>query len=232
MSDDARSDYGGFITCMIEDYRCRRVCEVSGGANPLLSIEFTANQGLDYFILDISQEELDKAPNEYQKICFDIAAQDFNADGNFDLVFSRMLAEHIPSGRRFHQNIHQMLRSGGRAVHFFPTLYALPFLVNRLLPEALTEHMLNLVQAGREKTGNLGKFPAYYSWCRGPSKAQIDRFRSIGYTVEQYVGFFGHSGYYKKVPILERLHHSFCRWLVQHPISRLTSFALVILLKN
>ena len=88
MSDDARSDYGGFITCMIEDYRCRRVCEVGGGANPLLSIKFTANQGLDYFILDISQEELDKAPNEYQKICFDIAAQDFNADGNFDLVFS------------------------------------------------------------------------------------------------------------------------------------------------
>src|ERR1700721_1406514 len=54
---------------------------------------------------------------------------------SYDLVFSKMLCEHLPDARTFHANCLRLLRPGARAVHFFPTLYTLPFVANRLIPE-------------------------------------------------------------------------------------------------
>ena len=46
-----------------------------------------------------------------------------------------MLAEHVPDGYRFHSNLFELLKPGGVAFHFMPTLYSPPFVINRLLPE-------------------------------------------------------------------------------------------------
>jgi len=49
-----------------------------------------------------------------------------------------------PNGERYHRNIFDVLRSGGVAVRCFSTLYALPFTVNRLLPERVASRALDV----------------------------------------------------------------------------------------
>src|SRR5579871_6620677 len=125
------------------------VCDVGGGAHPFLTQEETEELGIRYSLLDISSDELNKCSAPYDKIVCDISgdldrAHALGSDDSidlynkFDVVFSVMTAEHIPDAERFHQNVFAMLKPGGSALHVFPTLYALPFVVNKLLPESVT----------------------------------------------------------------------------------------------
>jgi SAM-dependent methyltransferase len=221
-------EYGKRLERLIDDHGLKRVCDVGGGANPVLPLEFVQSRGLHYTVLDISQEELDKAPAQYSKLRVDILAEELPNVGSFDLVFTKMLAEHVPSGERLHANIFRLLRPGGYAVHFFPTLYALPFVINRLIPERLASKILDVI-APRDRHQH-DKFPAYYSWCRGPTKAMIRRLTGIGYEIIEYQGLFGH-GYYKRIPLLRPLHERAVRYLLKHPIPQLTCYAFVVLRK-
>ena len=212
----------------------RRFCDVGGGANPIVSTRKIEELGLDYVLLDDSAEELEKAPPEYRKFqgsILDAARVRALLDegGPFDVVASRWTAEHMPDGRAFHEQVFAMLRPGGAAVHLFPTLYSPPFLVNRLLPDATSSRILERSGGGgRVSEGRHAKFPSYYSWCRGPSRRQLARLESVGFTVERYTGFFGH-GYYRRLGPVDRLHRRLTRVLLEHPVASLTSFALVVL---
>ena len=217
---------------LILDRGARRVLEVGGGANPTLPVEFAVRHGLEYTVLDVSIDELDKAPPGYLKVQADITSPTLKLTGGYDLVFSRMLAEHVRDGEIFHRNVYALLARRGAAFHFFPTLYAPPFVVNRLLPERLAEIVLHTLQPGRVRQGQHAKFPAYYSWCRGPTPGQIRRFERLGYVVHEYIGFYGHDPYYSKVRILAKAHRALSNWLVRHPMPWLTSFAYVTLLKR
>lgn len=197
------------------------VCEIGAGAFPLLP----PRDG--YSLLDVSPAELGKTDAGYVKIVTDICSPQFERPGIFDLVFSLSTAEHIADPRLFHLNTRRLLRRGAVAVHFFPTLYALPFVANRLLGEHLGEQILLKINPRRISSGPHAKFPAYYRWCRGPTRRQIRRLESCGFSVEQYYGYFGHS-YYDPLgagPLLEPV----WRWLMRHPVPSLTSYALVVL---
>jgi hypothetical protein len=113
-------------------------------------------------------------------------------------------------------------------VHYFPTLYALPFLVNMLIPEWFSSFLLDKILP-RDRY-QLGKFPAYYSWCYGPIPKMIIMLTDIGYEIVEYKGIIG-SIYYKRIPILRDLHKLYMDYLVKHPNPYLTSFAQVILRK-
>lgn len=213
---------------LIQARQARRICEIGAGANPALDLDFVAAHDLEYVLVDVDRGELAKAGDGYQTLVADVTRRDFALDRRFDFVFSRMVAEHIRNAEQFHANVYAMLSDGGTAFHFFPTLYAWPFLLNRVLPDAITERILLAVDSSRTREGKHGKFPAYYEWCRGPSRRQISRFERLGYVVEEYVGFFGH-GYYgkllpRRIPV---------NWipaiLIEHPVPHLTSYAHVLL---
>ncbi len=221
----AGARYKQQVIDLIKMHDASRVCDVGGGANPLLrDVEIS----LDYTVLDISAAELAKAPTRYKKIQADISAENFSCDERFDVVFTKALAEHVSDGKRFHQNIFNILRPGGFATHFFPTPYALPFIVNRMVPERLGQMILASV-APRDRHLE-GKFPAYYRWCGGPTRRQIRRFNRIGFRVVSYAGYFGH-GYYERIPMIRNLEHLKARWLLRHPIAVLASYASVVLQK-
>ena len=217
--------YHSLVRDLISRFQVRRVCDIGGGANPTLPLAEVQSLGLEYTLLDISGEELAKAPAGYRKVQADITQQDGRIPGGFDLVLSMMLAEHVTSGRAFHRNVREMLKPGGIAVHFFPTLYALPLLANRLIPERLAGWLLDRF-APRDARHR--KFPAFYSWCRGPTNAQIRRLESLGYKVLEYRGFFGHD-YYQRVPVLRTAHQALADWLIRHPRPAWTSRAQVVL---
>jgi hypothetical protein len=226
---EAWAGYVPYIKAIIERHSLRSVCDIGGGANPALDFEYINSLGIDYSVLDISASELEKAPSVYKKVCADIAAADFSLENVFDLAFSQMLAEHVIDGGEFHRNIFKSLVSGGYAIHFFPTLYAFPFLVNRLVPEYLADRLLNIL-APRNRYQH-EKFPAYYDWCRGPTGKQISRFVSLGYEVVEYRGFFGHAGYYNRIGPVKAIHEALSSWLLRHPMPLLTSYAYVVLRK-
>lgn len=222
--------YGSFLADLIEHNELKKVCDIGGGANPVIDADFIERKNIDYFLLDISKEELDKAPNNYIKILADIASPQFKSDIKFDLVFSRMLAEHISDAEQFHRNVLSCLADDGLAVHFFPTLYAFPFFVNYIIPEWISSKLLD--KLAPRNSYQHRKFPAYYDWCRGPTRRQIQRFNSIGYDVVEYWGFFGHGGYYNKIPLVRKLHEIKTSYLLRRPNPVFTSYAYVILKKK
>lgn len=232
VSSELWADVVPRIENVISRRSIRRVVELGGGANPSFDTDFIEQRKIEYTLLDISREELEKAPDNYSKVQADVCDSKFSVGQEYDLAFSRMLAEHVRDGEQFHRNVHSLLRPGGIAIHFFPTLYAPPFVANYLLPEKAAAWLLHALQPGRQNSGRHGKFPAYYQWCRGPTSAQIKRFESLGFEVESYVGSFGHRPYYQKIPVLRDMHGALAGWLSRHAIPELTSFALVVLVKK
>lgn len=229
-SDDGWGGFAPRLRSLIEEHGFRRVIEIGGGANPSFTTEQVRALGLDYTLLDISAEELAKAPPGYRTICADISSTNLNIDSEHDFAFSHMLAEHVRDGERFHRNVLRLLRPGGYALHFFPTLWAPPFVANRLLPERAADRVLARLIPGRDRYRQ-AKFPAYYDWCRGPTRRQIARFERIGYHVEAYDGYYGHPQYYDRLPALRKLHLRTSEFLSRHPRPGLTSFATVLLRK-
>jgi SAM-dependent methyltransferase len=210
------------------------VCDVGGGANPVASVADVQRFGLEYVVLDDSPDELQKAPSEYDTVVIDVedraALERLVAErGSFDLVVSRWTAEHVAQGRSFHQQVHRLLRPHGSAVHLFPTLYSPVFVANRLLPHSVSAMIVPHVdKSGRERGGSHQSFRPYYSWCRGPTRRQLNRFGDIGFVVRRYVGFFGHP-YYARWTAICSAHEALSHWLVRHPAPALTSYALVVL---
>jgi SAM-dependent methyltransferase len=225
--NDAEGQFRAQVGALI-DGGAKRICDVGGGAHPIVGLKQIGERGLDYVVLDVSEQQLARAEGDYQRFQADILAPDTVPElarrwGAFDAVISRWTAEHIRDGRRFHEQVFRMLRPGGTAVHFFPTLYSLPFLLNSLLAPGMSAALLYRVFPARK-----GKFVAYYSWCRGPTARQIRRLQSTGFSVDRYVGYFGHN-LYRPVGPLHHAHKAVAAMLVEHPLPSLTSFAMVVL---
>lgn len=231
-SDQAWTNYIAYLTELILRKKPQKICEIGGGANPCIALEFIRKHNIEYTVMDISSEQLAKAPDGYRKVLGDITSDNIeHLQNDYDFVFSLMLAEHIKDGEKFHANVHRILKPGGTAFHFFPTLYSLPFLANKYMPENFSYHLLKFLFQERDNQGKHGKFPAYYSWCYGPSKKNIARFKALGYEIDSFTGFFGH-GYYQKIPPLHFLSRLITKLLLLFPISHLTSYGYVVLVRT
>jgi 2-polyprenyl-3-methyl-5-hydroxy-6-metoxy-1,4-benzoquinol methylase len=196
--DWAHVDFTRRLHRRLEQLGGGKLCELGGGAKPAVELDFLGHNGLDCLIVDISASELEKAPSGYATLVGDVSSAEFRApehDGNYDFVFSRVVAEHVPDARQFHLNARRLLRPGGIAMHFFPTLWWPPYVLNRVLPEALAERILLRVEPWRKSSGKSGKFPAYYHWCYGPTKGQVKRLATVGFQVEHCVAYFGESSH-------------------------------------
>ena len=158
-----------------------------------------------YTVNDISEAELSLLPEGYDKACFDVCGDATNFADTYDVVFSRFLAEHVPDGEAMHRNVFQVLRPGGTAFHLIPTLYAVPFVINKYLPETITDMALSLFSPRRSISP---KFPAPYSACYANPDRMTGMLMDIGYREVQFRNFYGHF-YYERIPILKQMHEKF-----------------------
>lgn len=214
---------------LAEPHDVTRVCDVGGGARPALPLRLVQASGLEYSVVDLSPTELAKAPKGYKKIVADATGPRFDL-GPYDLVLTRSFGEHVRAPARLHADVLSVLRPGGRALHLFPTLYAPPFVFNRVVPDQLARRVLLRLSPERASEGRHGKFPAFYRWCRGPSRRQLRRFQSIGFEIEEYKGYFGH-GYYDWIPGARPIEEKIARALCQRRLPALTAYAMVVLRK-
>lgn len=223
-------EFGERVAATVESTGAVDLGELGGGANPTTSLLDRFPGRVSLTVLDVSPEELAKAPSSVDRRCVDLCAPTPPVEEAFDLVFSRMLCEHVGDPTAFHRNCFAALRPGGHAVHFFPTATALPFAVNRVLPETLGEKVLERVYPSRHKGGKHGKFPARYRWCWGPTERQLARYRSIGFEPVSYEVGLGHH-YYDRVPGLRALERTKTDLALRHPSPWLAAYALVVLRK-
>ena len=230
----AFSDFPGWagaerwISSLIRANGARSVLEIGAGANPTLPLERLAELDVaQYTTNDVSAAELSKAPRGYDTLCADFTDPALALPQQYDFICSRMVNEHVRDGEIYYRNIYRALRPGGVTAHAFSTLYALPFLVNRLMPEWISGALLNAF-APRDRHQH-DKFRAYYSWSRGPTAHQRRRFERLGFEILEYRGFFGHRYYERRLSPLHRAELMKERWLLRHPIPQLTAYATVVL---
>ncbi|MFG1930504.1 class I SAM-dependent methyltransferase [Mycobacterium sp. NPDC048908] len=227
--DELWNGYEDLLVDLARREGTKAVAELGGGANPIV-----ADSKWDFLqqrvVLDISAIELAKGEGRVETKVADLCQPIVEGHNQYDLVFSKMLCEHLPDPVTFHENCFKLLRPGGLSVHFFPTLHSLPIMVNHLIPERQAHALVRLFQPTRIADPKQQKFPAYYRWCLGPSKRTAKRYESVGFEVERINATFGH-GYYRRIPPLHALELQKTKLLHRHPVPYMASFMVAILRK-
>lgn len=219
--------YGDALKSIVSAYPEADILELGAGRRPSFTMEEMPGTIRSYTVNDVSAEELALLPDGYDMACFDVSGDASNFTSKYDVVFSRFLAEHVADGEAMHRNVHQVLRDGGAAFHLIPTLYAFPFIINKLLPERLTAKVLKTFAPRRAINP---KFPAYYSMCYGNPELMIRKLSQIGYRKIEVRNFYGHF-YYEKIPGLRTVHKWFSDIAAKRNWTMLSSYAYIKAIK-
>lgn len=232
-SDWAWDHYKGIVAQLSRHFGLVRLCEIGGGRDTLFTPEEVASLGIDYTVNDISARELEKAPKAFQTACFDIAG-DLTAAGiaptQYDLMFSRMVFEHVRDVEKAWTNVHSLLAPGGVALAFFPTLYALPFIANHLMPEWLSSGIVKAFYANRGEETDDPKFPAVYDWCFSSERSLGPMLRRAGFDEILIQPFWGHR-YFLRLPVVRQIDEACNTLAARNDIRALTSYAYVLVRK-
>ena len=170
-----------------------KVIDVGSGRYPQISPEVKARLALTVIGLDLSGEELAKAPAGAYDQAIAADATTFAGDGDADLVISHCCFEHLPDTAGGFRALASMLKPGGRAVIYNPSRAALFAKINLMIPEGLKRRALGMLPDG----GGHGGWPAVYD------RATPDQFAALataaGLEVEA-IHRYWISGYFLPMP--------------------------------
>jgi SAM-dependent methyltransferase len=229
----AWENYKSTIVELAHKRGLRRHLEIGGGRDPLFLPHEVAAHGFDVTINDISAHELSLLPPGYATVQCDIAddnARSILGEGRYDIAYSRMVMEHVPDVARMWENIAYTLAPGGVAFSFFPTLYAPPYVLNRLIPEKISRWMLEAVFPDRKEEGDNPKFPAYYDWCFSEEMKIVPMLKRAGFSDITVLPFWGYS-YFWKFPGIKQIDAAFTKIAREREWRAVSSFAYVIATK-
>lgn len=221
----SHEEFASFLRSLIEANGYRSICDIGGGKKPCLPVSVVDELGLDYYVVDVSKTELDGADARYNKI--HSAIEDLQGDEQFDLMFSNMVFEHIEDNLKAYKIVYRALKPGGMCVNLHPTLFALPFVLNKILPEKLGWHILSFFVSERKKPSS--KFPAFYSLCR-VTRAVEENLLSTGFRDVRLVPFYGHP-YYREIPFAHWLQQKFANVCRRMDLRLLASYCITVVKK-
>lgn len=170
-----------------------RVLDVGGGKHPAISLQTKQDLGLRVVGLDISEAELVQAPTgAYDAIVIgDVAT--VTIPGEYDLVFSRTLLEHVADPRAALANLAGVLAGGGIMAHYIPCRNAPFAILNRGLGNRMARRLLFAIFPEKEKNSG---FLAYYRDCTPGRLSRICRenglevIKASPYYNSDYTSFF------------------------------------------
>lgn len=229
----AWDNYRTTIEAITREFDFKRLIEIGGGRDPLLTFSEVRALGVDYTINDISSVELRNAPGVYNKACFDISG-DLDAahvePESHDFAFSRMVFEHVKDVSRAWENLHTILAPGGVALAFVPTLYALPYVANLMIPEWLSQKIVSRLYPHRTADED-PKFPAYYDWCFASDKKVAPMLNAAGFSETLILPFFGHE-YFASIPVLREADEAVTRLAIRYDWRALAPYAFILARKQ
>ena len=202
-----------------------KICEIGPSGQPSIKSGIIKERGLDYTIIDIETTYWDDYNSEVKKYNIDLQS-DFNPtlEGQFDLVISQMVLEHIEYPENFHKGIFRLLKSGGSAIHLYANPYSMSAIANIILPESIGESILKTMNNRNLERNH--KYPAFYRWCFTPSEKAKKNFESQGYHVINHIGYAGHN-YFQSVPILNLLEKLYSRILFSMRLKVISTLSLL-----
>lgn len=210
----------------------RHMLEIGGGRDPAF-LALAPENGLHLTVNDISAEELARLPAGTAKAVFDVAgdlSRRGELHGAFELIASRMVFEHIEDVEKAWENTALMLAPGGVAMAFFPTLYAWPFVLNKLIPDRLAKRIVEAIFPHRRSDGDYPVFPAHYDWCIGSERRLRAMLEPKGFSDIHIQPFWGHH-YLDAVPGLREAETGFNHLAARRDWRFFTTYAYVIVRK-
>jgi ubiquinone/menaquinone biosynthesis C-methylase UbiE len=108
--------------------------DLGGGRSCVHADSVPRDRGVRLVAVDVSEEELAVNPDADEKIVADVAKGLPFADGEVDLLVSRVVLEHVDGVPAAIGHMHRVLKPGGRTIHFVPGRFALFALAAKLLP--------------------------------------------------------------------------------------------------
>ena len=229
----AWENYKRAIIAIAREKGLKRHLEIGGGRDPLFLPNEVAAHGFDVTLNDISAHELTLAPKGYATVQCDIAGKDAKeilGAERYDLAYCRMVMEHLPDVPRMWENINAALAPGGVALSFFPTLYAPPYVLNRIIPEKISRWLLETVFPDRKEEGDNPKFPAYYDYCFSEEDKIVPMLKRAGFSDVVVLPFWGYS-YFWKFPGVKQIDAAFTKIARERQWRAVSSFAYVIATK-
>lgn len=226
--------YEDSILALSRQFGLSRLLEIGGGRDPLFTADMARDYGLELTVNDIDAAELALTPQGLKTARFDIAGDLSEPDvarSGYDLMFSRMVFEHVHDVEKAWTNIHALLAPGGVALAFFPTLWAPVFALNHILPEKASRAILHALFPARRDGGGDPKFPAFYDWCRGAERHLKPMLGRAGFSDVHVQPFWGH-GYLDRVPGARQIDHAFNAVAARVGWSFVTTYAYVVVRKD
>jgi SAM-dependent methyltransferase len=200
----------------------QRVLDVGGGKHPAIPLAVKRELGLHVVGLDISASELEQAPSGAYDDTIVGDAGSIDIPGQYDLVFSRTVMEHVSDPRAALANLASVLAPGGVMAHVMPCRNAPFAIVNRALGNRLARRLLFAIAPHkRENSG----FRAYYRDC---TPARMSRLcRECGLEVIKTLPYYnsGYTSFFAPLYTLELLRQALMATLRLENLSE--SFALV-----
>lgn len=225
----AWDNYQTTIEALSREFSLSRLIEIGGGRDPLLTPAEAETLGVDYTVNDISQEELRNAPGAFNTACFDVSG-DLAAAGikpeSYDLAFSRMVFEHVKDVKQAWSNLHTILSPGGVGFIFVPTLYALPYVANLMIPEWLSQKIVKLLYPHRTDAED-PKFPAHYDWCYSSESKVAPMLKEVGFSETLILPFYGHE-YFESLPVIREMDEAMTRLAMRFDWRTLTPYAYIL----
>lgn len=235
LDDSWQSAFGTYrdkLSDIIRRFESPSILELGGGRTPSFLLEELPTNLASYTVNDISESELALTGPGYAKACFDATGDVSRFSNQYDVVFSRTLAEHVRSGKLMHENVLKLLKPGGIAFHMIPTLFCVPFVVNKLVPNAVGQGMLRVLNPHRREDhpDYQPVFKAHYSWCYG-SRSRMERLlKSVGFSDVKIKTFYGHD-YFRRVPLIRQVDNAISYFAWKADISAYGSYAHIMAFK-
>lgn len=228
-SEWAWDNYRTMVETLSREFALRRLVEIGGGRDPLLTPAQAKALGVDYTVNDISPEELRNAPGAFNTACFDVSG-DLAAAGikpeSYDLAFSRMVFEHVKDVKQAWSNLHTVLSPGGVGFIFVPTLYALPYVANLMIPEWLSQKIVKMLYPHRTDADD-PKFPAHYDWCYSSERKVAPMLEDVGFRETLILPFYGHA-YFESLPVIREVDEAVTRLAMRFDWRALTPYAYIL----
>jgi len=225
----AWDNYRPTIEAFVREMGLTRLLEIGGGRSPLFTLPEAQELGVTLTVNDISEEELRNAPEGFDTACFDISDSGAVTDERkerHDLIFSRMVFEHVKDVRTAWSNVRQLLAPGGVGIAFIPTLYALPYVANMAIPEAVSSRVVKLLYPHRTDDSE-PKFPAHYDWAFSDERKLRPMLEGVGFSDVHIVPFYGHD-YFAKLPVLREADEMLTRLAIRRDWRSLTAYAYIV----